>query len=791
MSTPSQETKQLINFPSTGSVSDTDLFYSAVSTTLGAEQATTAKQLKTYIQAPFANSTLASAGTLSGAETVPLGISGLFQASLSKIATWIVSAFQGFTQSGTGAVARSVTSKLSGIVHADDFGPFNNGTGDDAVAIQAAINYIQSVGGGTVSFTGTKTYYLKTPLTMDPILVSLQGNGCIIDGKNMTLTNPASVTELCADPTFSNASAWLAGTLTPRGTEFTIGSGQATRTVGSSLYADFGMQIAGIQANKTYQVTIVISAIASSGTQKYLTLGIRSGVGSPAGNGIGYGDGTSVTETLAGTYSFTITAPADTPAAGGWLCIGTNNTVTLTSISVKLVPTNYMLLVRATSTQYGQGRNSISNFRFQNSSGASIPYQDGIYFDTSISAYSSRMAVFNVELRTGLNRPLVLANRAYLIHFYNCNAVGYSCAVQFLTNSQDAGENISFHGATFGASNGPCILNGGAELYFHSCSFDYSPQFYVGQGTFNGQSCHFEMSLNGAAATQYPFDNQGGDVVLDGGYILIAGDNFTSGATQNYMFNTATFQSRFFLKNVSGYNWRTATGQLAGGPGRVVIEGLLGGANHQIPGIIMRNSHHNIFGSDGSFETGVITQDLWIAGGDQTQTSRYLAQWGASGASGSASVAISTDYARTGTYSLKITKTTVGAGTALKFYMLAPIRRNGLVGNEFWWLAPANLGTGTFAMYVQSWFVQTQGRNSIGIPTFLNKEFYSEPDQTVSLAGSSTWTQVSSTTTFADGSVTQDGFAPAWADAMYFIIDLSNAPAGFVLYLDDIYGSAF
>jgi len=60
----------------------------------------------------------------------------------------------GFTQNGTGAVSRTIIDKLRETVSVKDFGAkgdFNGTTGtNDAAAFQAAIDYVASIGGGTV-----------------------------------------------------------------------------------------------------------------------------------------------------------------------------------------------------------------------------------------------------------------------------------------------------------------------------------------------------------------------------------------------------------------------------------------------------------------------------------------------------------------------------------------------------------------------------------------------------------------------------------------------------------------
>ena len=93
----------------------------------------------------------------------------------------------GFEPAGTGAVARSVESKLRETVSVKDFGAVGDGVTDDTAAIQAAIDYVGSINGGVIGLP-QGTYGITSQLNVPYSNVILQGCGSdnIHDGGSST-----------------------------------------------------------------------------------------------------------------------------------------------------------------------------------------------------------------------------------------------------------------------------------------------------------------------------------------------------------------------------------------------------------------------------------------------------------------------------------------------------------------------------------------------------------------------------------------------------------------------------
>lgn len=95
---------------------------------------------------------------------IPAGSGSIVNADVNASAG-IAATKLSFTQSGTGAVARTVDSRLKDAVSVKDFGAIGNNTADDTAAIQAAVTAVAAAG-GTVFFPAG-TYKITDTITVD------------------------------------------------------------------------------------------------------------------------------------------------------------------------------------------------------------------------------------------------------------------------------------------------------------------------------------------------------------------------------------------------------------------------------------------------------------------------------------------------------------------------------------------------------------------------------------------------------------------------------------------------
>jgi len=95
--------------------------------------------------------------------------------SIASLAASTGSTLVGTTNGSAGSVTRTVASKLNDTVSVKDFGAVGDGTTDDTVAIQAAINYATNLLGTTIYFPAG-TYIITSELTATGSVI-LKGAG--------------------------------------------------------------------------------------------------------------------------------------------------------------------------------------------------------------------------------------------------------------------------------------------------------------------------------------------------------------------------------------------------------------------------------------------------------------------------------------------------------------------------------------------------------------------------------------------------------------------------------------
>jgi len=109
---------------------------------------------------------------LAGTESIPI-----VQSNVTVRATAAnVNAVATYTATGTGAVSRLVSSKLSDVVSVKDFGAVGNGVSDLGVALQAAHDAL-GPDGGQISIPAASSYYLMSTGVTFTKSIRLVGDG--------------------------------------------------------------------------------------------------------------------------------------------------------------------------------------------------------------------------------------------------------------------------------------------------------------------------------------------------------------------------------------------------------------------------------------------------------------------------------------------------------------------------------------------------------------------------------------------------------------------------------------
>jgi len=452
------------------------------------------------------------------------------------------------------------------------------------------------------------------------------------------------------------------------------------------------------------------------------------------------------------------------------------------------------ILVRVppNSTQYGQDSHYCRGLKVKGSPSRPT-VADGFYFDTPTVAFSSRWTFYNVEATDNLGRGLVLRNRAYLAKAYASSFAGFHAGVEFL-GGEDAGENFSFFGGNLGSGGGPALKNNGGEFYLFGVSADF-PKSFIHQtgGAIHCFGCHFETGER-AHFEGRPFDIAG-DLYINGGQIMGGAPLGDSTIPYDYFFYASEPHTRIILNNVWGYNWQGAAHVMCGGPGRFVIERILGGSNWNIPGIVKRDPTHSLLGDAGLFERTDTGLDLWVAGqGASRRLDRNHVIWSDNGRDYASVLAERTSLAsHSGASSLAFTKNGVGVGTGAEFNLLVPFPPGGnrLRALEFW-VKPLFQGGGANGqLFTQLYWANIIQRDSFGVPIFGQTQYCGEAKLTFHQDNNKQdWSRLAyGDPLYADPSDPSGGYAPVWATYLWLHISLIGLPP-MTLFLDDIYAFA-
>lgn len=625
------------------------------------------------------------------------------------------------------------------------FGSFNTAT-DHAALIQAAIDFVAAEGAGCVDL-GNETYQCQSRIVLNPTRCGLTGSGALLDfSHRAAAAENGAIVDLerlraAATGSWSSPAEGLAHT-PDRFTELTVPL--------------------ALEAGQRYRATCKIDQLSGDPNNPFVRLLITcDGVDTPV---------VRLPTSAADRIAFDFEWPDK--ASTGRLSLTSNSQALITEFELRPLGTPECILVCADGgPQYGHLW--LEGFRLKGpGEGSSASPLHGIRFETKRPAQSSRAAVRNLNV-DGFETALVLADRAYLIHFNDSRFVG-GVGVHFLHASQDAGENISFHGCTIGGGR-IGLWNGGAEINLFGSSIDFAEQFYVGTGVLNAQSCHFETGRT-TRADQYLFEIAEGSVTIDASYLMIGGGGFAAGNEADYIVYSRSPYAGFTIANTYCYNLRTRTGIFAGGDGRFESRNLSGIAMNPIAPVPKRDALSNLFGPASQLTGGAIGIDFRLVGGEQTG---HLAV-----ANGVLSVQARHD----GEAGVLALDKTGDANAPLELWLLAPCHPRMKLG---WSLdlgaergAPQELSVGAL-------FVQIIGREEHNVPRVGSVLRARQSDDKVEIKQADGWSCVQGSTFQTRYGDAYDGSAPNFATHVALRIDASALKRGDRLLIRAPYAGAY
>lgn len=210
---------------------------------------------------------------------------------------------------------------------------------------------------------------------------------------------------------------------------------------------------------------------------------------------------------------------------------------------------------------YGHERHVFSGFELVGRGRS--PHTTGLLFRSDVDTRSSRAMVRDCTIH-GFVAGILFGDHAYGIGFSHVSVFDCEFAVYAPYHLKDAGETISFS-QCYLFNSGCCIYNGGGfDLKFFGCSLDFSERLiWDNNGGIDLVGCRLEI----ATPRVQPIHCNGGRVNMFGGFFLINGAHDQVYTNELFALSNPGASVEFF--GVQGWNWRTTTGKLTNGPGKV------------------------------------------------------------------------------------------------------------------------------------------------------------------------------------------------------------------------------
>lgn len=363
------------------------------------------------------------------------------------------------------------------------------------------------------------------------------------------------------------------------------------------------------------------------------------------------------------------------------------NRVVLTGQSSVLceiyIPDSYAVTFTSTTatTPYSHNLQACSNVAFI---GDRVGH--GLCFTGTTSLTAASHILFNSVAVQRFVNGITFLNNAYILNFLNCD--GWDCSANVLyqpPGTINAGERMTFIGCTYYNSNTIAYIGAG-EWYFTNCSFDFSKRLVYARGMATFADCHGEFLTgeghNAVITVEFATTDKSTVVMKGGEWLNLA---TKSPYIVEFINPTTRRACRCIVDNIYAYGFVPSSGYWGTGPGRLTVTRLASTAwNASV--IPFTHKDNNLL-ADGNFETtGVTPVDSVYISQDSggSISGRY--------SSANLKVEVSTDYAKTGTKSLRIRRSG-GYLSAATVTIAVPIKERN-VGFRFDMLKPTQ-GAGT------------------------------------------------------------------------------------------------